>query len=113
MNGVSIRIKNGSDFQIHIRRVMPDVGHRHADEFGEGSGAVHADSDGILAQVPPSGEAVAATPADHVPFGTDDLAHIKVTDVGADRGHFAHEFMAHDHRHRNGFPSPCIPVENV
>ena len=49
--------------------------------LGEGPGPVHADALGVLAEVAPAGQAVAAAPADHVPLAADDVAGVEVLDV--------------------------------
>ena len=89
---------------------MPYIGHRHADILGKRAGAIHADADGVFAQMPPPGETVATPPADDVALRTDDFAAVEIAHIGADRHHLADEFMADDHRHRDGFLCPRIPV---
>ena len=46
-------------------------------------GPVDADALGVLAQMPPAGQAVAAAAADDVPFAADDVAGVEVLDVRA------------------------------
>jgi hypothetical protein len=85
VDGVAEGIKRCSrGILVHAVAMMPDVRHRHADVFGEGPGAVHADADGVFAKMPAAGEAVAAAPADDVALGADDLARMEVVHVRAD-----------------------------
>ena len=92
---------------------MPDVGHRQREIFGERAGPVHADADRFLAEMPPAGQAVAASSADHVPFAADHIAHAKILDVAADIDDSPDEFMAHHQRHGNGLLRPGVPIEDV
>ena len=59
------------------------------------------------------GHAVAAAPAHHVAFARDQLARMKIDDIGADGGDLADEFMADRHGHRDGLLGPGIPVIDV
>src|SRR3546814_12517267 len=52
----------------------PQVAGRHHDVFGERTVAVHADADGVRAQVLLAGAAVAAVAADDMALGRDALA---------------------------------------
>jgi hypothetical protein len=63
--------------------------------------------------MPPSGKAVAAAPANNVPFGADDIAGVKIRNVGSNLDDLAYEFMPHDQRHGNRPLRPCIPFINV
>ena len=93
--------------------VMPDVGHRQGDEFGECAGSVDADALRVLAQVPAAGHAVAAAAADHMPFAADDVARPEVGDVRADLDDLADKFVTHDHGHGDRAPGPGVPVVDV
>ena len=53
--------------------------------LGEGPRPVHAHARGVLAEVAPAGQAVAAAAADHVPLAADEVAGLEVGDVRADR----------------------------
>jgi hypothetical protein len=113
VHGVAEGIEDARHLLVHAVAMMPDVRHRHADVFGEGSGAVHADADGVFAKVAASGEAVAAATADDVALGADDLAGMEVVHVGADGDDLADELMPDDHRHRNGLLRPGVPFVDV
>src|SRR3546814_10135900 len=52
----------------------PQVAGRHHDVFGERAVAVHADADGVRAQVLLAGAAVAAVAADDMALGRNPLA---------------------------------------
>ncbi len=67
--------------------------------LGERAGPIDADALGVLAQMPPAGEAVAAAAADDVALAADDVAGVKVVDVRADLDDLADELVADDHRH--------------
>ena len=96
-----------------LRVVDPDVGHRQRQVLGERPGAVDADALGVLAQVPPAGQAVAAPAADDVPLAADDLADVEVLDVRADLDDLAHELVADHHRHRDRLLRPGVPLVDV
>jgi len=113
VSGIAKRVEDGSHFQIHIRRVMPDIGHRHTDQLGERALAVHADADGVLAKVPPTREAVATATAHHMTFRADDFARVEIAHVGPYRHDFPDELMPDHHRYGNGFLRPGIPFVNV
>ena len=81
--------------------------------LGERAGAIDADALGVLAQMPPAGQAIAATPADDVPLAADDVADVEVLDVRADLDDLADELVADDHRHRDRLLGPGVPVVDV
>ena len=93
--------------------MTPDVGHGQDDVFGEGSGAVDADSAGEGAEMAAAGEAVAAASADDVAFAADEVAGLEVVDVGADLGDLADEFVADDEGDGDGLLRPGVPVVDV
>ena len=96
-----------------LRVVDPDVGHRQRQVLGERPGPIDADALGVLAQVPPAGQAVAAAAADHVPLAADDLADVEVLDVRADLDDLADELVADHHRHRDRLLRPGVPGLDV
>ena len=77
--------------------------------LGERAGAIDADALGVLAEMPPAGQAVAAAAADDVPFAADDLAEVKILHVGADLDDLADELVADDHRHGDRSSAPRRP----
>ena len=74
MRGVAVGIEERGQFAGDLVRDRPQVRGRHHDVFGERAVAVHADADGVRAQVLAAGAAVAAVAADDVAFGGDALA---------------------------------------
>ena len=60
---------------------MPDIGGRDGQVFGKGAVPVDADAAGLLAQVPPAGQAVAAVAADQVSLARNECARFEPLDV--------------------------------
>jgi len=81
MYGIAEGVKDGGDIAINTVVMMPDIGHGQGDIFSKCAGAIDADALSFGAQVSPSGEAVAAATADHVPFTADDVTGMEVSDV--------------------------------
>src|SRR5579875_1633559 len=98
MHCVAEWIEDSRHVPIDGRIVMPDVGHRQGDVFGKSAGPIDADAAGVLAQMPPPGQAIATQSANYVALTADNLAAMKVGDVGADIGDFADELMADNPR---------------
>src|SRR5580698_757445 len=98
MHGVTKGIEDRSHFLIDLRVVPPNVGHGQRDEFSKGSRPVHAHSQRMCAQVPPSRQAVPAAATDHMSLATYDVAWIKVVDVRADFDDLADKFVPNGHR---------------
>ena len=113
VDGVSERIENRGDIQIDGGSVTPDVGHRQNDKFGKRSGPIHADSLRMRAQMAAAGQAVPAAAADDVALAADDVAGMKIVDVGADLDDLAYEFMADRHGHGDGALRPFVPFINM
>ena len=113
VDGVAEGIEDGGDVSRDVGGVTPDVGHGKDDVFGEGPGAVDADSAGEGAEMAAAGEAVATASADDVAFAGDEVAGFEVVDVGADLGDFADEFVADDEGDGDGFLRPGVPVVDV
>ena len=113
VDGVAERVEDRLHVAGDVRVVDPDVGHRQRQVLGERAGAVDADALGVLAQVPPAGQAVAAPAADHVPLAADDLADVEVLDVRADLDDLAHELVADHHRHGDRLLRPGVPRLDV
>src|SRR5262249_17801724 len=76
-------------------------------------GAIHADADGVGAKMAASGEAVAATAADHVAFAADNFAGEEVVHVLAHFHDLADELVADDHRHGDRLLRPRIPLVDM
>ena len=69
--------------------------------------------DGGGAEMPSAGEAVAAAAADDVAFAADDVAGMKVVDVGADLDDLADKLVADRHGHGDGALRPLVPVVDM
>ena len=69
--------------------------------------------DGVRAEVPPAGHAVAAAAADDVPLAADEVARLEVGDVRADLDDLADELVADDERHRDRLLRPGVPLVDV
>ena len=113
MHRVAERIEDGGHVEIDGRIVVPDIGHRQRDVLGESAGAIDADAACVLAQMASPRQAIATQAAHHMALAADDLAGMKVGDVGAGGHDLADELMADDHRHGNGFPRPIVPFPDV
>ena len=93
--------------------MLPDVGHRQGDVFGERAVAVDADALRMRAEVAPARHAVAAAPADQMPLAADEIAGMKVVDVSADLDDLADELVPDHQRDRDGALRPGVPVVDV
>ncbi len=113
MHGIAEGIENRRDFAVDSGIVPPDVAHGQRNVFGECSGAIHADALRMRAKMPAPGQAVAATPADHVAFAADDFAWMKVVDIRADFDNFADELVPDGHGNGNGGSRPIVPFINM
>jgi hypothetical protein len=113
VDGVSKRVENGCHIAIDSVIVVPYVGHRQGDVLGKGAGAVNANALGILAQVTSSGPAVTATTAHDVAFSRDDIPGGEICDIRTDFDDGSDKFVPDDHRHRDRFLGPGVPVVDV
>ena len=114
MDGVAKGIENGGRRPDRSRRCGSQtlvIGNDNV--LGKGAWTIDADSFGVLHKMSAAGQAVAAAPANDVPFATDDVAWMKVRHVGADFHDFAHEFVPHHHWNRDRLLSPSVPVVDV
>ncbi len=91
----------------------PDVGHRQGDELGKRAGTIDPDTLRGDAEMTATGEAVAAAAADHVPLSANDVAGVKVVDVGADLDNFPNKFMADGEGNLDRLLGPLVPGEDV
>ena len=66
MDRVAERVEDRGDLLVDTRPVVPDVGHRQDDVLGERAVAPDAETDRVGAQVPATGQAMAAAAADDV-----------------------------------------------
>ncbi|SPF34488.1 hypothetical protein SBA4_150005 [Candidatus Sulfopaludibacter sp. SbA4] len=113
VHGVAERVENGGHVQRNRFVVMPHVGHRQRDVFGERTRPVDPDPHGVGAQVAASRQAVAAAPAHHVPLAADDFAGEEIRHVRTDLHDLADEFVADRHGHRDRLLRPIVPLVNV
>ena len=74
---------------------------------------IHADADGVAAQMPAPGAAVAAVAAGDVPFAGDAIADAQAAHFAAHLDDLAAVLVAHGHRHGNGLLRPRIPLVDV
>src|SRR3546814_12741994 len=93
----------------------PQVAGRHHDVFGERAVAVHADADGVRAQVLLAGAAVAAVAADDMALGRNPLADRVAAYAGSDLDDPADEFMdnGRESSRERGGSYVSIPVVRV
>ena len=113
VHGVAERVEEGGDVVGDLLGNPEDVHRRDRDEFGEAAGALHAQADRVAAQVALPGAAVAAMAAGDVPFGADPFTPGEAGHRASDGRDLAGELVADDHRHRDGFLRPRVPVEDV
>ena len=97
--GVAEGIEDGSEFGGDgFIAVDPGVGFGDHHVFGEGPVALDADGDGVDAHLPPTGAAIAAHPADHMPLAGDLIAQLDVGRQFPDLHDLAVELVARDQR---------------
>src|SRR5438105_3236032 len=92
---------------------MPDISHRDRNIFGESAGAVDADALRVLAEVPASGQAIAASAAHDVTLGADHFTREEILYIGADLSDLADKLVPDDHRRGDGALGPIVPFVNV
>jgi len=63
--------------------------------------------------MPPAGKTVSTAAANHMAFAADDLAGMKVHDVGTNFHDLAHKLVPDDHRNGNRLPRPIVPLVNM
>jgi len=113
VDGVSQRIEDRRGIAIDPRIVVPNIGHRQGNVFGEGTGAIDTDTGRVFAEMASAGQAVTASSAHDVPFTRDDLAGKEILYVGADFDDFTNELMTDNHWNGNRFLSPRVPIVDV
>src|SRR6185312_921309 len=85
----------------------------HGHVLGERTVAVHADADGVRAQVLAAGAAVAAVAAHDVAFGGDAVADLVAGDTGADLHDAADELVADGEARLDRALGPFVPLVDV
>src|SRR5437870_6573723 len=92
---------------------MPAVLLRNRHELRPSAGTINTDALSVRTKMPPSGEAIPTMPAGDVTLGNDEIAAGEPFYVLAHAIDNADKLMANDHRHRNRFLRPGIPVVDV
>ncbi len=110
---VAERVEDGGQIVRDIVRDFERVERRDHQIFREAARTVYAHTDGIAAQVSTSTATVTAVAAGNVAFTGDAVTNFKAFHFLADPDHFADIFVAHNHRHRDGFLRPLVPVVDV
>ena len=88
---------------------MPNVRNRDDEVFREGAGPVDSHSAGFVAEMPATGEAIAADAADYVTLSRNDVPNLEVMYIAADSLNGSDELMPNRHRDRYGLLSPLVP----
>ena len=74
VHGVAEGVEDGGHLLVDAGPVVPHVRHRQGDVLGEGPVTADAEADAVGAEVAPTGQAVAAAPADDVALAADEVA---------------------------------------
>ena len=80
VHGIAEGVEDRGDVEVDLVGVPPGVHRGQGDVLGEGAVALDADADGVGAQVPAAGQAVAAPAADDVALAADEVADVDVGD---------------------------------
>ena len=110
---VAERVENRCDVEVDLREVRPQVARGHDDVLGERAVTVDSDADGVGAQRPPAGQAVAAAAARDVAFRADDLAWVDRRHVFAELDDLTDELVADDQRRLDRVLRPLVPRVDV
>src|SRR5687768_11503360 len=113
MHGVAQRIEDGADLIVNLVRQVNGVEGGKPQVFGEGAGHVDADTLGLRVEMKMASPRHAALHADKMAFAGDTVTDLDGPDVSADLFDHTAEFVAHDHRNRDGLLRPLIPVPDV
>jgi hypothetical protein len=89
---------------------MPAVLLRHGYELCPTPRTIDPDAMGVWTKMSPAGQAIAAMAAGDVTFCDNEIALGKSFHVIAHAIHNAHELMPDNHRHRDRFLCPRVPV---
>ena len=92
---------------------MPAVLLRDRHELCPSAGTINTDALSVRTKMPPPGEAIATMPAGDVTLGNDEIAAGEPFYMLADAIDDTDKLMPDDHRHRNCFLRPGIPVVDV
>ncbi|CAM5629473.1 hypothetical protein RLIN73S_05304 [Rhodanobacter lindaniclasticus] len=113
VRGVAVGVEEGGQLGGDLVGDRPQLGGRHGHVLGERAVAVHADADGVRAQVLAAGAAVAAVAADDVAFGGDAVADLVAGDAGADLHDAADELVADGEARLDRALAPLVPLVDV
>ena len=113
MHGVTEGIKNGSQIIGDIVGDFESVERRNHQILGEAARTVNADADRVAAQMGTTATTVATVTAGDMAFARNAIADFEAFHFLTNTYHFTDIFMAYDHRHRDGFLRPLIPVIDV
>src|ERR1700730_15629211 len=113
MHGIAEWIEDGSRFQINGAAVPPNVTHGQRDVLRECARATDAHTHGVATKMPPTGEAIAATTANHVALAADDLSGMEIVDVRSHLSNLTHELVANDQRDRDRLLRPFVPFVDM
>ena len=113
MHRVAERVEDGGQVVRDIVRDFERVKRRDHQVFREAARAVYAHANGITAQVRTSAAAVTAVAAGNMAFTGDAIANLEAFHFLADTHHFTDIFVTDNHRYRNGFLRPLVPVVDV
>src|SRR5207344_265680 len=86
---------------------------RDDEKLRERALAIDADPDGVAAQMPAPGAAVAAEAAGDVPLARDAVADAEAAHFLSHLDDLADVFVADLHRHGNGLLRPVVPFPDV
>ncbi len=113
VHGIPQRVEAGHDVEVHPGGDLPDVGLRYDHVIGKRAVAVHPDTLRVGAEVAAAGQAVAAMPADDVPFAGDQLALGQAGHAVAGVLHRSDIFVADDQRRLDGARGPRVPFVDM
>ena len=113
VSGVAERVENRGNLIVDRGRQLEHIGRGYGQIFGECAGAIHADAEGVAAQVPASGAAIAAVSAGDVSLARDPIAGAEAAHLAADLDDLARILVTHGHRHRHRLLRPGVPVVDM
>lgn len=114
VHGIAQGVEDRTEVGVDVVVVDPGIARRDDDVVGEGAVAVDAHPDGVDAQVPSPGAAVAAGAADDVALAGDPVADAHARHVAADLVDDAVELVTDDLRRAgHGRCCPVVPPVQV
>jgi hypothetical protein len=113
MDRIAERVENGSYIPINAVVMVPDIGHGQSDILSKSARAIDADPFGMGTQMAATGQAIATMTADNVTFAANQVAGKEVRYIRTDFDNGADEFVPDNHRYRDGFLGPRVPIVDV